>query len=64
MAESVVKKFTYREMRIAVEVLSQSQLVQNWCKGEAEAYGMQCGTPEYDEFVKVKSRKYAKKLLR
>ena len=57
------RRFTRREVGIAINVLSHSQFVLNWCKGEAEAYGIQQNTPKYDEFVRIESRKYAKKLL-
>lgn len=58
------KQFTRRHQEIATEVLSYSRHVQMWCAGEAKAYGIEPGTPEYEKFVEEKSKKYAKKLLK
>ena len=60
----LTKVFTRRQIEIAIEVLSQSRFVLKWCKGEAKAYGVEENTPEYAQFVKEKSRQYAKRLLR
>jgi len=59
-----VKKFTRKQMEIAIEVLSQSQFVLNWCKSEARTYGLKHGTPEYEQFVAEQSKQYARRILR
>ena len=64
MSIPLSKKFTRKQIETAVEILSQSQFVLNWCKNEASVYGVATDTPEYEKFVKEKSRQYARRLLR
>jgi len=58
------RRFTRRQIDIAIEVLAKSQFVQKWCEGEARAYGIAKDSPEYAKFVAENSRKYARRLLR
>jgi len=58
------KKFTRKQIEAAIEVLSQSQFVLNWCKNEASVYGVAEDSPEYRKFVEEKSWQYARRLLR
>lgn len=57
-------RFSKKQIDAAIEVLSYSKLVQNWCAGEAAAYGLKLDSSEYKTFVYKKSRRYARRLLR
>jgi len=56
--------FSKRDKETAIRVLSHSKHVRNWCDGEAKAYGIEKGSNEYVEFVRVKSVEYARRLLK
>lgn len=53
-----------REKEIAIRVLMQSKIVTKWVRSQAAFFKLKEGTPEYDQFFRLNTRKAAERLIR